>query len=347
MIGGTASAVALVGVGAARAVQRSVRPKKPDNFADENFALIDEDRARVVRADDGVELAVRESGPEDAPLTVIFSHGFSNRMTSFHLQRRMLADRWGDNVRLVFHDLRGHGLSGMPADDHATIDQLAADLETVVRVVAPTGPVVLVGHSMGGMSILAAARQFPELFAAKVVGVGLLSTAAEGIARRGIARNLAHPAVDGFRLAVRTSPALVQFGRATARNLIWPILHAASFRTDVSPSIAKFTYAMIDGTSVVTVVQFLRALELHDETESVAVLADLPALVLAGDADPVIPFSSATGLAAALPNAELVQVHHAGHMVHLEFPELVNDALDRLVDRATEFVRHRNPSHVG
>ena len=61
---------------------------------------------------DGVDLAVREVGPEDAPLTVVFSHGFCLRMGAFYFQRARLTEQWGAQVRMVFYDQRGHGQSG-------------------------------------------------------------------------------------------------------------------------------------------------------------------------------------------------------------------------------------------
>lgn len=72
-------------------------------------------------------------------------------MASFHFQRRELASRWGDNVRMVFYDQRGHGRSGLPAPASCTVGQLGDDLESVLRVLVPRGNAVLVGHSMGGM----------------------------------------------------------------------------------------------------------------------------------------------------------------------------------------------------
>ena len=50
--------------------------------------------------------------------------------------------------------------------------QLGQDLETVLAVMAPRGPVVLVGHSMGGMTVLSHARQFPQRYATRIVGCG-------------------------------------------------------------------------------------------------------------------------------------------------------------------------------
>ena len=281
-----------------------------------------------------MELHVRECGPRSAPLTLVFTHGFCNSMKSFHFQRRNLERRWGSNVRMVFIDLRGHGRSGASAPAGCTIEQLGRDLETVVRTVVPTGPVVLIGHSMGGMAIMAAARQFPQLFTTRIAGVALLSTTSGGIAIRGLTRNLRNPAVDGIGLLARTAPGLVQVGRVAAKTVIRPILHVSSFGGDVGPSLAKFTCDMIDATSVLTIVQFLRPLEKHDETASLPMLAHLPVLVLGGSEDMVISYQGAIEIAEALPFSDLVRVPGAGHMAHLEFPDLVDEAIVRLVNRA-------------
>ncbi|MFC4602668.1 alpha/beta fold hydrolase [Rhodococcus kronopolitis] len=336
LIGGAVTAAglgALAGVGVARGPARARRGFK-DRYAREDFGLMDADCGSVVAADDGTPLAVREVGPAAAPVTVVFVHGYCLRMESWHFQRRQLARRWGSSARMVFYDQRGHGRSGTPSASSCTIGQLGRDLDAVLRSVAPTGPVVLVGHSMGGMSILALARQRPELFADRVIGVGLISTAAEGLNQTGLSRNLRNPVIDAFRLAVRTSPGLVQFGRGAARAVISPILRAASYGTDVSPSLVRFSEGMLNDTSVTTIVNFLKSLELHDESAALPVLAGLPALVLCGDADMVIPFSQSESMAASLPGSELVRVVSAGHLVQLEFPMRVTDAIDRLFGRA-------------
>src|SRR4051812_7922835 len=116
--------------------------------------------SRTVRTDDGVDLHVEFDGPEQAELTVVFSHGFTARLAEFDVHRAALRDR----VRLVFWDQRGHGRSGWTRLTSATIDRTGRDLGQVLDAVVPDGPVVLAGHSMGGMSIMALARQRPELF---------------------------------------------------------------------------------------------------------------------------------------------------------------------------------------
>ncbi|MFF0815520.1 alpha/beta fold hydrolase [Rhodococcus sp. NPDC003318] len=336
VVGGAGIASVLGALAGVRAVQHRAEPsrRRRDRHADEDFGLMDSDRGSLVAADDGVMLAVREVGPANAPLTVVFVHGYCLQMASWHFQRRQLARRWGSSVRMVFFDQRGHGKSGTPTAESCTIGQLGRDLHAVLRAVAPTGPVVLVGHSMGGMSVLSMARQVPELFGGRVIGVGFLSTAAAGLNQTGLSRNLENPVIDAFRLAVRTAPGLVQLGRGAARVIIAPILRAASYGTEVSPSLTRFTDSMLNETSVTTIVNFLSSLELHDESAALPVIADLPSLVLCGDADMVIPFAQSEALAAALPNSELVRVVSGGHLVQLEFPIRVTDAIDRLVARA-------------
>ncbi|MCZ4554822.1 alpha/beta hydrolase [Rhodococcus maanshanensis] len=336
LVGGAVSAAALgalagVTVGHRPAARRGGRR---DRYAKEDFRLMSADRGSIVAAEDGTALAVREVGPADAPLTVVFVHGYCLRMESWHFQRRQLEKRWGKAVRMVFFDQRGHGRSAVPASASCTIGQLGRDLDVILQAVAPRGPVVLVGHSMGGMTILALARQVPELFGTKVIGVGLISTAAEGLNKTGLSRNLQNPVIDAFRLAVRTSPGLVQFGRGAARMLISPILRSASYGTDVSPSLMRFSEWMLNQTSVTTIVNFLKSLELHDESAALPIIAELPSLVLCGDADMILPFSQSEAMAAELPESELVRVVGGGHLVQLEFPIRVTDAIDRLVGRS-------------
>ncbi|TXG92560.1 alpha/beta hydrolase [Rhodococcus rhodnii] len=320
----------LVGVDAVRAAVL----RRADPHAGEDFALIEGDRSRIVRSDDGVELAVREVGRADAPVTAVFVHGFCMDMTAWHFQRYELASRWGDDVRMVFYDQRGHGSSGSGPRPSCTIAQLGDDLMAVIEQTAPTGPVFVVGHSMGGMTALAFAARHRRAVRERLVGLALMSTTAAGLSSTGLAASLENPVIDAFRLAVRTSPDTVQRMRGAARRIITPILRAASYGTDVGRSVQAFSNAMIDRTSVVTIVDFLRTLELHDESAALPVLRDVPTVILSGDADIVIPFAASRALAEGLPDAELVRVRRAGHLVQLEFPNLVSDAIDRTLVRS-------------
>lgn len=327
-----------VGTAAGFSAARAMRRKQyfEDAYAGEDFALLDADRGCVVTTGDGVPLIVREVGPVTAPLTVVFAHGFCLRMGSFHFQRAALAEQWGDQVRMVFYDQRGHGQSGSAPVRTYTVTQLGQDLETVLQVMVPRGPVILVGHSMGGMTVLSHARQFPERYGKRIVGAALISSAAEGLSRSPLGEILQNPALEAVRFAARYAPKLVHRTRGAARKVLRPILRTASYGDDhISPSVVAFSEAMIHDTPIATLVEFLHALEVHDESAALPVLARIPTMIACGDRDVLTPVIHSEEMAAVLPDSELVVVKGAGHLVQLEQPEVINEALVRLVERAT------------
>jgi pimeloyl-ACP methyl ester carboxylesterase len=327
-----------VGTAAGVSAARTFRHKKfiQDAYAGEDFALLEADRGCVVTTADGVPLVVREVGPVTAPLTVVFAHGFCLRMGSFHFQRAALAQRWGDQVRMVFYDQRGHGQSSAAPVVTYTVEQLGQDLETILQVMVPRGPVVLVGHSMGGMTVLSHARQFPQHYGQRVVGAALISSAAEGLSRSPLGEILQNPALEAVRFAARYAPKMVHRTRGAARSVLRPILRTTSFGDEkMSPSVVAFSEDMIHDTPIATLVEFLHALEVHDESAALPVLARIPTMIACGDHDVLTPVKHSDEMAAVLRDTELVIVPGAGHLVQLEAPDVINDALVRLVERAT------------
>ncbi|MGV0741353.1 alpha/beta fold hydrolase [Mycolicibacterium sp. XJ870] len=333
-VAGLSAVGTVAGVTLARSLARRVTAEDP--YAGEDFELLDADRSSVITTPDGVPLAVREVGPVNAPLTVVFAHGFCLRMAAFHFQRARLAEQWGDQVRMVFYDQRGHGQAGAAPPDTYTVEQLGRDLETVLAVTVPRGPVVLVGHSMGGMTVLSHARQYPQRYPSRVVGAALISSAAEGVNRSPLGEILRNPALEAVRFAARYAPKTVHRTRGVARSVIGPILRAASFGDEkVSPSVVEFSERMMHGTPIATLVEFLHALEVHDETAGLKVLAKVPTFIACGDRDLLTPMEYSEAMAEQLPKSELVVVGGAGHLVQLEEPEVIDDGLVRLVQRAT------------
>ena len=83
-------------------------------------------------------------------------------------------------MRLVLYDQRSHGRSERASRESCTIEQLGHDLDAVIRALAPEGPLVLVGHSMGGMTIMALAEQTPSCSSSGPLGeqLGVLSARA-------------------------------------------------------------------------------------------------------------------------------------------------------------------------
>jgi pimeloyl-ACP methyl ester carboxylesterase len=290
----------------------------------------------VVTTADGVPLAVREVGPSDAALTVVFAHGFCMCMGAFHFQRARLEEEWGEQVRMVFYDQRGHGQSGPAQVETYTVEQLGRDLEAVLAATVPRGPVVVVGHSMGGMAALSHAHYFPQHYGSRVVGAALISSAAEGVSRSPLGEILKNPALEAVRFAARYAPKLALRARGSARSLIRPILRTASYGDEkISPALVAFSEKMIHDTPIDTMVEFLHALEVHDESAALPVLAKIPILIACGDRDLLTSVANSREMAAALPECELVIVRGAGHLVQLEQPEVIDDALVRLVARST------------
>ncbi|WP_313676072.1 alpha/beta hydrolase [Mycolicibacterium sp.] len=327
-----------VGTAAGVSAARTIRHRKAinDAYEGEDFALLEADRGCVVTTTDGIPLVVREVGPVTAPLTVVFAHGFCMRMGSFHFQRAALAERWGDQVRMVFYDQRGHGQSGAGPVDSYTVEQLGRDLETILQVMVPRGPIVVVGHSMGAMTVLSHARQFPERYGRRIVGAAIISSAAEGVTRSPLGEILNNPALEAVKFMARYVPNTVHRTRGAIRGAIRPIIRTASFGDDhISPSVVKFNEQMIHDTSIDTLVAFLHALEVHEEAAALPVLARIPTLIACGDQDLLTPAKNSEEMAAVLPNSLLVIVPGAAHVVMMERPEVINNALVRLVERAT------------
>ncbi|QIS16794.1 alpha/beta fold hydrolase [Nocardia arthritidis] len=289
----------------------------------------------TVSADDGVPISVRTFGATDASRTVVFVHGHCLRTESWTFLRDQLLRQWGDDTRMVFYDHRGHGESGVAHPSTYTIDQLAGDLDTVLRAIAPTGPIILVGHSMGAMVVLAYARLFPAAVGTRIAGVALIAGAANGLTEVGLGRFLNRYAVHSLQLAVTRAPRVMQASKRLSRKIFEPIMREATFGTrKVSPRMIAVATAMLNETPLLTMSSFLASLRAFDETATLHRLGAIPALVLAGSADIVVPFAHSVVLASQLTGAELVRIEGAGHSVILERAEEVALSIVALVDRA-------------
>ncbi|MFJ8106853.1 alpha/beta fold hydrolase [Streptomyces sp. NPDC096132] len=275
------------------------------------------------------------------PVTVVFSHGYCLNQDSWHFQRAALRGV----VRTVHWDQRSHGRSargvGQVEDGVAlTIDQLGRDLKAVIDAAAPEGPVVLVGHSMGGMTVMALAAQYPEFIRERVVATAFVGTSSGrlgevnfGLPVAGV--NAVRRVLPGVLKALGQQAALVEKGRRATADLFAGIIKRYSFASkDVDPAVARFAERMIEGTPIDVVAEFYPAFTDHDKTEALALFKGMPVLVLAGIGDLVTPSEHSEAIADILPGAELVLVPDAGHLVMLEHPEVVTDRLADLLARA-------------
>jgi len=349
-VAGVAAGAVAAGTGAVLAVEKIAVGRlrlRPDPEADEPLGQL-RGRPLTVLADDGVPLHTEIDGPDDAPVTIIFCHGFALSQDIWHYQRRDLAAAG----RLVFWDQRGHGKSGESSAEHATIGQLGADLYSVLMATAPGDrPVVLVGHSMGGMTIMALARMHPELFGTKVIGAVLISTASCGVdptvwlpaLMRPLARQAAPPVLRGATSG-RLS-ALVERARQAGGELAFLGTRFIAFGDpSVSPAIVDFLERIIRATPVAVVAEFYLALLNHDERAGLGALARVPVTVITGERDRVVPLDKSGELAETIPGAGLVRVAGAGHVVILEQPDLVNSVIAALLERTIPGASQRGRS---
>jgi pimeloyl-ACP methyl ester carboxylesterase len=332
--GAVGSALAGARLAERRAVGRA--RSRPDPFVNEGLGSLHTEGLDVL-ASDGVTLHVEVTGDLDAPVTIVFSHGFTLSMDAWHFQRRDL----GDLGRLVFYDHRSHGRSGRSDPDHANLEQLARDLYDVLAAVAPSGPIVVVGQSMGGMTILALAEQHPEIFGDRVIGVGLLSTSSGEVARTivgvpdAVSRALG-PAVPHLVRLVGRQASLLERNRKLGTDFAFIATRYLSFAPDVPPSLVAFMERMMSGTSIEVMADFFPTLLAHDQLRALAAMQDIPVLISSGDHDTLIPLAHSELMAERLPHAELQIVPGAGHMAVLDRYAVVNAALRRLVAAAVE-----------
>lgn len=294
------------------------------------------ERRATVWTEDGVALAVREYGPRDADLTVVLLHGHCLRTESWTYVRTELLRRYA-GARIVCYDHRGHGESAVASRRTYNLDQLGRDLRDVLDAVAPTGPVVLAGHSMGGMTALTYTGQNPHEIGTRIVGVALLATAADGLADAGFGRLLRNPVVSAFQAAVRRAPGAMHHAKLLACRLFAPVIRTAEFGDrKVSARVLALANAMRNETPIVTMAGFLSDFMVYDRTDALALLSRIPTLVLCGSADLMTPPSHSVAMAAAVEYSDFVLVEGAGHSVILEEPGQVAEAVARLMTRAGE-----------
>lgn len=269
-------------------------------------------------------------------VTVVFVHGYCLELDCWHFQRAA----YRGLVRTVYYDQRSHGRSGNSDRAHSTIEQLGHDLRAVLDAAAPEGPVVLVGHSMGGMSIIAFAELFPELIGTRVGGVGLISTTAGGLdpgrmllpmlpAR--LTGPLAGRAMRTLHVGHRAIDVLRRAGSVVATVAT----DRFAFGEEVPQGYVELVDRMLAVTPFEVVADFFPNFADLDKFHTVGALGAVPVSVICGTADKLTSIGHSRKLQSRIPGARLLECEGAGHMVIMERHELVNAELDQLITAAT------------
>jgi pimeloyl-ACP methyl ester carboxylesterase len=341
VIGAAAAGVA-AGIAAERALVRRSLPRPRDPYADEVFGEQPYDEACVVETADGTDVHVEivEATDQAAAAgrpTVVFVHGFCLDMGTFHFQRKALAAR-GD-FRMVFYDQPGHGRSGRLESGEYELRALGQTLRAVIDRTAPRGSLVLVGHSMGGMTIMALAELHPELFDERVVGTVLIATSGGLLEQTkfglpAIIGRVGKPLLPVVHNATRLTGEMLDRSRRAASRLAWLLTRRYGFGTErPSPALVSYVERMNSGTSVETVARYLRTLYTHARYPALTVLRGTHTLVVVGEKDMITPVTHSEEILRRLPDAEFVKMPDGGHVVMLEHADAVNEVLMDFLER--------------
>ncbi|WBB74502.1 alpha/beta hydrolase [Micromonospora sp. WMMD1128] len=336
---GVAAAGLAAGVASERVLVRRLKNDPADRYAHEVFDRQRYDEAYELEMPDGTDIhveVVEPTRPVAGHPTVVLVHGFCLDMGTFHFQRKMLADR-GD-YRVVAYDQPGHGRSGRLETGEYDLAALGRTLRRVLDEVAPEGPLVLVGHSMGGMTIMALAELCPELFGDRVVGTVLMATSG-GLAAEtklvapALLGRVGAPVLHMMSNATRYGGTVIDKARRSTSNVAWLLTRRYGFGTPKpSPALVSYVEMMNSRTSADTVTRYLRTLATHSRFPALAALAGTPVLVIVGDKDMITPVTHSEEIVRRLPEAEFVQIHDSGHVVMLEHADEVNAALARFLE---------------
>ncbi|MFI7280280.1 alpha/beta fold hydrolase [Micromonospora chersina] len=336
---GVAAAGLAAGVVSERVLVRRLKSDPTDPHAGEVFGEQRYDEAYLLEMPGGTDIhveVVEPTRPVAGHPTVVLVHGFCLDMGTFHFQRKMLAAR-GD-YRIVAYDQPGHGRSGKLEGGDYDLAALGHTLRRVIDEVAPEGPLVLVGHSMGGMTIMALAELYPELFGDRVVGTVLMATSGGLLAETKLVApallgRVGAPVIYMMSNATRYGGTVIDKARKSTSNVAWLLTRKYGFGTPKpSPALVSYVETMNSRTSADTVTRYLRTLATHSRFPALAALAGTPVLVIVGDKDMITPVTHSEEIVRRLPHAEFVKIHDSGHVVMLEHADEVNVALERFLE---------------
>ncbi|MGH2820933.1 MAG: alpha/beta fold hydrolase [Actinomycetota bacterium] len=309
------------------------RRRRSDPEGTQRFGRVRGERSRRIELEDGAQLFVEETGPP-SDVGIVFVHGSTLRTDAWHYQMLGIEGR-----RLIFYDLRGHGLSRPKGDGGYHISRLADDLHAVLDD-CRLQQAVLVGHSVGGMIALELCKSRPEVLGAPVKGLILLNSthrpAIETIIGGAAVAQLERAVRRPFDLLGRHSTHIDRFRRVVKPSdaVFWGVAVAA-FGANASPRQVDFTYDMIAETPADVIFDLIKCYRDFNVTDHLSRIR-VPALVVSGTHDRLTVTEASRQLAERLPEAELALLEGCGHMSMLERHAEVNEMIEEFAGRTLD-----------
>ena len=280
-----------------------------------------------VRRPDGTVLHVEFHGPVDAP-PLVLTHGWGCDHVVWHYLKREL----GEKYRLILWDLPGLGQSTEPGNHDYSLEKMARDLDAVIGV-AGSQPVTLVGHSIGGMTMLTYAKLFPEALGSRVAGMILVNTSYTNPLRtmkwgRLISAFEKPVAVPLAYLTIAASPLLRVLNCLSYLN---GSAHRSSARqgfagTETRGQLDLAASYYVQSSPAVIARGILGMLR-YDATQVLSSIP-VPALAVAGDGDRITPPEVHERISTTMPRGDMATLGPARHLSmverHPEFAQLVD-----------------------
>ena len=292
------------------------------------------ERLRVPSAD-GTQLNVEVHGPAGAP-TVVLIHGWTCNIAFWAPVIKAL--RSESALRIVAYDQRGHGGSETPGKGRYSVPILVEDLTAVLDATLADGEqAVLAGHSMGGMTVMAAAGH--DAILARMAGAVLCSTGFHRLPETSCV-------VPGLRRLPKANRAAhrLLLSSSLPTGPVTPVNRAMFKHTALGPKADKVVQnanaRIIGACRPKPRAAWGRVLSELDVSEQVKRL-DVPTSLVFGTKDRLTPASAhAQAIADALPKFEgLTTLTGLGHMTPMEAPDVVASVIRQRVQAMQDTVK--------
>lgn len=293
---------------------------------------------------DGLQLDVRVHGPgpdragDQTPepvVTVALAHCWTADREDWHYQVLDLLSRYGHSIRILTWDHRGHGQSQDAPEPSCTVANLARDMGDLIDLHAPTGPLVLAGHSIGGMTLMALAEQRPDLIA-RTRGALFVSTSTGDLDKITLGLPEMGPRMREQLpdLLARRARTLSRRSRRAAPSLERAIVNRFLFGSPLRLRDAGLVVDQLVCCPPATMRGFYNDMRDHGRATALSAYDEVPCRVLVGSEDLLTPVAHARKLSTKLKRSRLIVAPGAGHMLPLERDRLVTEHLVSLIEAA-------------